>query len=257
MSQHPHVHHHAHGPKRWTAYLGEFLMLFLAVTLGFFVENYREQTVERHREHVVMRQVLEDLRADRQRADSNLALRRWRAAKMDSLLAIHAGRAITAHAPEVYYFGQMVRNRYLFQPSTGAFAQLENGGGLRLIDNVAVLRAIQQYHFAVEQLLSMQALEEDQIQRYRNGALLRLLDPSVVRRITHQDIEELDKRVDRPEATVRLLAADPATLNEFFMQVSNMESFNKTATRLVTGLAATADSVAAVITRTYGFDAKE
>lgn len=254
MSHHPHVHSHADGHKSWKSYFSEFVMLFLAVTLGFFVENFREHFVERNRERVVMRQVLEDLRTDRLRADSNLVLRRWRAAKMDSLLAVQAGGAPSSHAAEVYYFGQMVRNRYLFQPSTGAFVQLESGGGLRLVDNVEVIRAVQKYQFAVEQLLSMQALEEDQIQRYRNGPLLRLLNPSIVRRITHQDIEALDKRVDRPASTARLLTTDPILLNEFFMLVANMESFNKTATRLVTGLAMTADSVAALINRTYHFE---
>ena len=34
-----HAHTHAHGKKTWKSYFWEFLMLFLAVTLGFFVEN--------------------------------------------------------------------------------------------------------------------------------------------------------------------------------------------------------------------------
>ena len=45
------VHHHAHTPrKKWTHYFWEFLMLFLAVTLGFFVENQREHYIEHQRE---------------------------------------------------------------------------------------------------------------------------------------------------------------------------------------------------------------
>ena len=38
------VHHHPHvrHSKRWKDYLFEFLMLFLAVSAGFFVENQRE-----------------------------------------------------------------------------------------------------------------------------------------------------------------------------------------------------------------------
>ena len=45
------VHHHSHTPrKKWTHYFWEFLMLFLAVTLGFFVENQREHYIENLRE---------------------------------------------------------------------------------------------------------------------------------------------------------------------------------------------------------------
>ena len=39
------VHHHAHhehGKKNWKSYFWEFLMLFLAVSLGFYAENTRD-----------------------------------------------------------------------------------------------------------------------------------------------------------------------------------------------------------------------
>ena len=40
-----HHHPHKHHSKKWKDYLYEFLMLFLAVTAGFFVENRREYFV--------------------------------------------------------------------------------------------------------------------------------------------------------------------------------------------------------------------
>ena len=39
------VHHKHHIPKKITEYFTEFLMLFTAVTLGFFAENYREHSL--------------------------------------------------------------------------------------------------------------------------------------------------------------------------------------------------------------------
>ena len=44
------VHHHSHHPKKWKEYLTEFLMLFLAVTLGFFSENVRESINKNEKE---------------------------------------------------------------------------------------------------------------------------------------------------------------------------------------------------------------
>src|SRR5688500_7895867 len=59
------VHHHTHTPrKKWTHYFWEFLMLFLAVTLGFFVENQREHYIERHRAVVLAHSLVEDLKKD-------------------------------------------------------------------------------------------------------------------------------------------------------------------------------------------------
>jgi hypothetical protein len=48
------VHHHPdlhHRRKKWKEYFLEFLMIFLAVTLGFFAETVREKISEKHREN--------------------------------------------------------------------------------------------------------------------------------------------------------------------------------------------------------------
>src|SRR5678815_3658240 len=64
------VHHHSHtvpiaiGRKKFTHYLWEFLMLFLAVFCGFLAENQREHMVEHQREKDFMKSMLEDLRTD-------------------------------------------------------------------------------------------------------------------------------------------------------------------------------------------------
>ena len=49
------VHHHSHHPKKWKEYLTEFLMLFLAVSMGFIAENIREKYVENERSNELMR----------------------------------------------------------------------------------------------------------------------------------------------------------------------------------------------------------
>jgi hypothetical protein len=59
------VHAHTHTErKKWTHYFWEFFMLFLAVTLGFFVENQREHLVEQQREKQFIRSLFNDIKAD-------------------------------------------------------------------------------------------------------------------------------------------------------------------------------------------------
>jgi hypothetical protein len=45
------VHHHPHLPhsKKFKEYFLEFLMIFLAVTMGFFAESLREHMSEKKR----------------------------------------------------------------------------------------------------------------------------------------------------------------------------------------------------------------
>jgi len=59
------VHHHPHtARKKWAHYFWEFFMLFLAVTLGFMVENQREHYIEHKRAGVYAKSMLTNLQTD-------------------------------------------------------------------------------------------------------------------------------------------------------------------------------------------------
>jgi len=58
------VHHHAHKPKNWKEYITEFVMLFAAVTLGFFAENVREHQIIEHRIEQNKIAIYKDVQAD-------------------------------------------------------------------------------------------------------------------------------------------------------------------------------------------------
>ena len=67
--------HHPHGithKKKWTEYLLEFFMLFLAVFLGFLAENSRETLVNKEKELHYMQNMVADLKADT--TDLNFAI---------------------------------------------------------------------------------------------------------------------------------------------------------------------------------------
>ena len=59
--------HHPHHPthkKKWSEYIIEFVMLFAAVTLGFFAENVREHQVVEHKTEQNLESIILDLRKD-------------------------------------------------------------------------------------------------------------------------------------------------------------------------------------------------
>ena len=58
------VHHKSHHPKKWKEYITEFLMLFLAVSLGFLAENLREQQIVLHQTESVIAQLYHELQKD-------------------------------------------------------------------------------------------------------------------------------------------------------------------------------------------------
>ena len=79
-----HPHHIGH-KKKWNEYIIEFIMLFVAVSLGFFSENLREQQVEKHREISYLKNVHEDLQLDFQTIDTVVISNTVRLAALDSL----------------------------------------------------------------------------------------------------------------------------------------------------------------------------
>ena len=59
--------HHPHHPthkKKWSEYIIEFVMLFTAVTLGFFAENIREGIAENQKKKELLIAVAEDFNKD-------------------------------------------------------------------------------------------------------------------------------------------------------------------------------------------------
>jgi hypothetical protein len=175
------VHAHTHTPrKKWTHYLWEFFMLFLAVTLGFFVENQREHLVERRREKQYMRSMLEDLRNDSSTLvylmnDYYPTQKKW----IDStFILLNDGNK---QADErVYYQAFENANFWLyFSPVNRTIGELKNTGNFRIISTKNVEDGIIKYDNTVKEA---DPFLEDMIkvQNSTDTFLLTILDYKIV-----------------------------------------------------------------------------
>src|SRR6266513_4029761 len=101
------VHAHAHTErKKWTHYLWEFLMLFLAVTLGFLVENQREHYIEHKKEIQYIRSYIEDLHTDIKQIDSITNTCERRKIMMDSMFYLLDVPTQELYGRDLYYYGR-------------------------------------------------------------------------------------------------------------------------------------------------------
>ena len=90
------VRHHSHtARKKWTHYLWEFLMLFLAVFCGFLAENQREHMVEQRHEKEFIKSLAKDLESDIFQLDNLKKFRLQRMERIDSLLVFFANNSFT------------------------------------------------------------------------------------------------------------------------------------------------------------------
>jgi len=140
------VHAHAHtARKKWTHYLWEFLMLFLAVFCGFLAENFREEQVEHHREKQYMYSMLQDLRVDITEIDSNLLLGLQVAIALDSVIYILNEEDPVKNVKRLYekfpIAGRIVQAGFTDRTSS----QLKSSGSLRLVRNADLSDSISSY----------------------------------------------------------------------------------------------------------------
>jgi hypothetical protein len=159
------VHHHSHHPKKWKEYITEFLMLFLAVTLGFFAENVREHQIEKHREISYLKNVHEDLQLDIKNIENVMSQNTVRLQAMDTLFQAINNKTITNE--DVYYYIRNLALRATFESSHVGLDQIKSAGGLRMIKNPDIISGIQEYERALDALEKLENVRERTLEQAR------------------------------------------------------------------------------------------
>jgi hypothetical protein len=141
-----HAHHLHKAPGHgWKHYLFEFLMLFLAVTLGFFVENLREHISETHREIELAKVLYTELSDDSVVAANKLRIRLEKEKDMDYLNSYFKDSSLTS-LPRQFYpaytTATYLINTYAFEPKDGILSQLRNSGSLRYFKSIALQKLL-------------------------------------------------------------------------------------------------------------------
>ena len=160
------VHHHAHtsdpdshrGRKKWTHYFWEFLMLFLAVTLGFFVENQREHYIEHQRAEIYAASMKANLQVDTAELKQIVHRGTYVAGYLDTfLLLLSTNNIEKIPSGKLYWYGLFGGYLRGFQSNDATFQQMKSSGSLRYFSNPILEQHISNY----DQLMrSIQMLTE-------------------------------------------------------------------------------------------------
>jgi len=156
------VHHHSHKPKKWKEYITEFLMLFLAVTLGFFAENQREHLIEGNREKQYMQSLYEDLRKDTTILKNLVRYDTIQNGKLDTTNQLLIENKWDANKIKLLYrLNLKTAGTIRYNLSERTSAQLKNAGGMRLVENQELSNKISEYWVKSENLKEYNTFVED------------------------------------------------------------------------------------------------
>ena len=144
------VHAHSHTErKKFTHYLWEFLMLFLAVFCGFLAENFREQQVEHRLEKEYLKDLVQNLAADTVMINGSLRFAKNIVQGLDSLKQNLYSENVLKNTVLIYRqaftYCRLVNPRFNDQTIT----QLRNSGNLRLVKKKEITDKISTYWNAI------------------------------------------------------------------------------------------------------------
>ena len=159
------IHHHPdvhHKKKNFKEYFLEFLMIFLAVTLGFFAENLREYFKNQDEINSDMRSMIADLQSDVAMFDADFELNQLSDLRTDTLISLlKLNRSNTSH---IYFLARFITaNNFIYTPDTRTFDQMKSSGSLKLIESRSIVDSISSYYQSLQFFNSQSDLQRQKV----------------------------------------------------------------------------------------------
>jgi hypothetical protein len=212
------VHHHPdlhHNRKKFKEYLLEFIMIFLAVSLGFIAENVREKGGDREKERHYVESLVNNLKDDTANFASAIA---ENTAKEDSLqkmvLLSRKSLADTAVRRALYHYVSWASHYSIFRSNDATMMQLKNSDGFRYIRRDHVADSIANYDNVLKYVYSSEELYVKSAQDAIDAAE-EVLDFTVGRDSTYM------KKRERwnPGIIPPLLSSDPQKIHLMYNKI--------------------------------------
>jgi hypothetical protein len=182
------VHHHPHVEKKnFKEYFLEFLMIFLAVTLGFFAESVHEHFNKNEIEKRNIGSYYVDLQKDSADLISVIKGCEKNISLIDSLSKVPGAFTDTSFQRQLFYYGVQLGSIYSFNPQESAFQQMQSSGTLSLIQHQNILDSILNYHANI-QFIKMNQEEIENSYNHAVESSAKFLD---FRNIDATDFENL------------------------------------------------------------------
>lgn len=174
------VHHHAHtARKKWSHYFWEFLMLFLAVSCGFFAENQREHYIEHQRAKILARNLYEELYADSIVIQQNIANRNIKERECRYFIDYVKDSNLQKLSPRFFpsFVTALIQIQYIiFEPNDGILTQLRNSGEMRYFNNSELQAAIGKLSVKISDIRTRNDREYSYVEFYSRPFILKHLD---------------------------------------------------------------------------------
>jgi hypothetical protein len=219
------VHHPHHPPKSLKDYFSEFIVIFVALTLGFIVENQREHYIEGLREELAQ-SLLKDLVADSVDLKQFQEIRAVERNSINTAISLLEKNGLQANDSELYY--HFIKGVFVWRHPEFRQANLDqiiSSGSLRYFKNDSLAEAISDLKMQLKRIEYRQDREKEFF--YAN------IQPWVV---THLNLAHVDAhRKGLARDKMMALLANPTQAlpsKAYFLDLQQAQLSSKTANML-------------------------
>lgn len=165
--------------KRWRKYFFEFILIFLAVFLGFLADNIREEYFERQQAIELARSFYEELINDSISAASRVDARIKKEKAIEYMVSFFRDSSLTASSKELsvnFLWATTVRTPVIFTPRTVVLEQLKSSGSLRYFKSTELQKLVGDLSIAIDYIIERQAVEASVYQQYIEPIMINHMD---------------------------------------------------------------------------------
>ena len=234
------VHHPPHvGRKNFKEHFLEFLMLFLAVTLGFFAENLREHIGDNKKEREYIQGMISDLKKDTANLTKVLRYYDMMLPMMDSgrmnFYKLQQPHSIETVSRIQFSLGGF--EDFIYTDAT--LQQVKSSGGMMLIKNKLAVDSILKYDSKVKTaLINEKVLGELMVSMQHSMAGVFNLQPIMESAGRSTNPAERKQIIDSLDNAMPdfLLTHNPATLGQFYNDYTYYQTITMLVKYLMTNL---------------------
>ena len=154
VHHHPHVDSDSHRKKRFKEYFLEFLMIFLAVTMGFIAENIREHFTETKSAHEYLESYRNDLLQNGQKLKLYDSVFVAELPVYDSIVDIFYEKSENKNLTVLARLLLEGQKNIVVTINTPTYQQLISSGSMRYIDNSVLKDSIANYQDKINALIN-------------------------------------------------------------------------------------------------------
>jgi hypothetical protein len=143
-------------------YAFEFVLIFMAVFLGFLADSYREQYNEKQQANELAKSFYEELKNDSAAVVAKVAGRIKKEKAIEYMVAFFKDSSLISSSKSLsinFLWATTVRTPIIFTPRTVVLEQLKSSGSIRYFKNKELQKMVGDLSVAIDYILERQALE--------------------------------------------------------------------------------------------------